>query len=338
MVRGKMGDSKSMASEPYVSAWVVSTDPIVTYSKRSTGVPLGIAGARPDAFRGRKALHLIGLSFTLEPPQRYQRVADELAELARQLPESRFVVLTNSEFESYLLSTVRVPSMMSSQLVFLNDRTFRPMDVEQRFDAIYNARLLPMKRHELARDVPNLALLYDLGPAEEPAEYDRIRALLPRAAFLNHEAGAGVYRQFKIEECARHLNTARVGLALSAVEGPMQASLEYLLCGLPVVSTRSVGGRDRYFMPPFCRIVADDPAAVADAVATLAGARIPKAAVRGHIMHLLNFERHNFLIAVNRLVKETFGTDGLFTSFAPFERGLTRWRPLDEALAPLAAA
>lgn len=324
-------------SDLYVGGLVVSADPLITYSKRSTNAPLGLASARPAAFRGRKALHLIGLSYTIEPHRLYAEMAGHLKDLAPELPDSRFVVLANSEFEAYLLSTVGVPSMLSSQAVFIHDNTFRPQEAEARFDAIYNARLLPMKRHELARDVKSLGLLYDIGSADEPPQYDHVKTLLPHATFINHELG-GAYRQLKIEECAAQLATARVGLCLSAEEGIMQAALEYLLCGLTVVSTRSIGGRDRYFMPPFCRVVPDDPAAIADAVATLAGTRIPKAAVRSYIMHLLKFERHNFLIAVNRLVKDTFGVADFFTSFAPFERGLTRWRKLDEALAPLAAA
>jgi glycosyltransferase involved in cell wall biosynthesis len=322
----------------YVGGLVVSPDPVITYSKRSTDAPLGLAGARPEAFRGRKALHLLGLSYTIEPRRLFAEVAVHLKDLASQLPDNRFIVLANSEFEAYLLSTVGVPSMLSSQAVFIDDNTFRPQEAEPRFDAIYNARLLPMKRHELARDVKSLGLLYDIGSAEEPPQYDQVKALLPQATFINHELGSGSYRQLKVEECAAQLNTARAGLCLSAEEGLMQAALEYLLCGLPVVSTRSIGGRDRYFMPPFCRVVPDDPAAIADAVATLTGTRIPKAAVRSYIMHLLRFERHNFLIAVNRLVKETFRLDDLFTSFTPFERGLTRWRKVDDALAPLAAA
>jgi glycosyltransferase involved in cell wall biosynthesis len=322
----------------YVGGLVVSADPLITYSKRSTDAPLGLASIRSDAFRGRKALHLIGLSYTIEPHRLFEEVSAHLKGLAPELPDSRFVVLANSEFEAYLLSTVGVPSMLSSQAVFIDDNTFCPQEAEARFDAIYNARLLPMKRHELARDVKSLALLYDIGSAEEPPQYDHVKALLPQAAFINHELGSGTYRQLKVEECAAQLSMARVGLCLSAEEGVMQAALEYLLCGLPVVSTRSIGGRDRYFLPPFCRIVPDDPAAVADAVATLTGTRMPKAALRSYIRHLLKFERHNFLIAVNRLVKETFGIDDLFTSFAPFERGLTRWRKADEALAPLAAA
>ncbi len=327
-----------MEQEHYVSGRIVSTDPLVTFSKRSLGVPLGIASARPEAFRGRKALHLIGFSHTIEVGESMTGIAQELAALSREQPDGRFVFLANTEFEAYQLSTVGVASMMSNQLIFVDEKTFRPRECEMRFDAIYNGRLVPSKRHELARDVRSLGLLYDIGSPSTPPQYEHIRTLLPQATFINHEVGKGSYRQLTIEECAAQINTARVGLCLSEEEGAMQASLEYLLCGLPVVSTRSIGGRDRYLPAPFGRIVGDDPKEVADAVAAFTRARIQKAAVRGHIMHLINFDRHNFLIAVNKLAKETFGIGHLFKSFAPFEIGLTRWRKADDILAPLAAA
>jgi hypothetical protein len=140
----------------------------------------------------------------------------------------------------------------------LDENLFVPMGGPPEFDAIYNARLTPIKRHDLAVDVASLALLYDLGPAEQRICYDEVRAMLPRATFINHQVGQGAYRQLPVKDCVRHINRARVGLCLSAIEGAMQASMEHA-CRLAVVSTRSIGGRDRYFLPPFCRIVDDDP-------------------------------------------------------------------------------
>lgn len=325
-----------MNQEPWVGGMVVSVDPIVTFSKRGSGCMTGIAGARPQFFRDRKALHLLGLSFTIERGDDCAAVARDLRAISEHLPNNRFVVMTNSEFEGYLLAKHGIASMITNQLIFLNDRVFRPMDVAPRYDAIYNGRLAPFKRHELARGIAKLGLLYDTGPKDEPPLFDEVHTLLPGAVFINHERGQGVHYHLSNEECARELNQARVGLCLSAVEGSMRAAIEYLLCGLPVVSTRSIGGRDRYFLAPFCRIVDDDPCAVRAAVDALIRSHIPKQAVRGYIMHLLTADRHNFLLAANKLVAETFGVRECFKSFAAFETGLTAWRSPDEFVAPLA--
>lgn len=322
-------------TETYVSGGVISTDPLVTYSLRSPGAPLGLASVLPPALRRRKALHLVGLSWTLELEDQAKRLANDLEAAARDLSQSRFVILTNTEFESHLLADLGVPAFAGSLLMFIDDAAFKPLDCAVEFDAVYNATLSLAKRHELAREVASLALLYDVGAPGLGMRYEETRALLPRATFLNHEAGRGAYKQLPIDECATQINRGRVGLCLSAAEGPMQAAMEYLLCGLPVVSTRSFGGRDRYFMPPFCRIVDDDPAAVAAAVATFAERRIPKQVVRNFIMHVLRFERHNFLLTVNKLVNETFGVEDRFPTFTPFASGLTRWRKVGTVLAAL---
>ena len=42
----------------------------------------------------------------------------------------------------------------------------------------------------------------------------------------------------------------------------MRASIEYLMCGVPIVSTQSVGGRDVFFDSEFCSVVAPNPTAV----------------------------------------------------------------------------
>jgi hypothetical protein len=327
-----------MHHERDVSAMVVSTDPLIVYSTRSIGAPLGIASLKPDHFRGRKALHLLALDATIETDDRANKVARDLQIAAGELPESNFVVLTNTGFESYLLAEIGVSAMPCNRATFIDENTFAPVDGPAQFDAIYNARLTPAKRHELARDLANLALLYDRDRPDEPNRYDDVRAALPRATFVNHQEGRGAYRHLSSAECAKHINRARVGLCLSAGNGPTLAAMEYMLTGLPIVSTYSRGGRERYMLPPFCRMVDDNPAAVADAVDMYVRKPIPKNVIRAHALHTLRFERHNFMIAINKLANEFFGIPTLFDSFAPFETGLASRRTIDEALAPLARA
>ena len=62
-------------------------------------------------------------------------------------------------------------------------------------------------------------------------------------------------------------NESYSGLCLSAEEGGMHASMEYLLSGLPIVTTRSRGGRDFFFNEVNSVIVEDEATSVAIAVA-----------------------------------------------------------------------
>jgi len=59
---------------------------------------------------------------------------------------------------------------------------------------------------------------------------------------------------------------SKVGLCLSKKEGAMFASIEYLLCGLPIVSTRSVGGRDEFFTDKNCIFAEDNAESVKQCV------------------------------------------------------------------------
>ena len=98
----------------------------------------------------------------------------------------------------------------------------------------------------------------------------------------------------------------------------MRASMEYLMCGVPVVSTHSIGGRDRYYQTPYAILVPDEAEAVRDAIGELRRRTLNKLAVRDHIGRIVEFERKNFLAAVNALARTHLGSARLFESLAPF--------------------
>jgi len=94
--------------------------------------------------------------------------------------------------------------------------------------------------------------------------FNKTKKLLTQAKWLNYINGN--YKDFDSDEIANLLNRSRIGLCLSDVEGAMYASVEYMLCGLPVVSTKSIGGRDVFFDDKYVKIVDDNPEAVAKGV------------------------------------------------------------------------
>ena len=97
----------------------------------------------------------------------------------------------------------------------------------------------------------------------------RHAATAPGHVFLNAFDEGGMPIRLPLSEVNRHLNRAGVGLCLSEREGAMFASTEYLLSGLPVVSTPSTGGRHVYYDEEYCWTVPPDPRSVAEAVAAL---------------------------------------------------------------------
>ena len=90
------------------------------------------------------------------------------------------------------------------------------------------------------------------------------------------------------------VQSARVGLCLSDVEGPMRASIEYALLGLPVISTSATGGRVEFMDQTHGRVVPPDADAIARAVAELTRDRTPAEVVTAAALSRLARERARF--------------------------------------------
>ncbi|MGL5873057.1 MAG: glycosyltransferase [Xenococcaceae cyanobacterium] len=137
---------------------------------------------------------------------------------------------------------------------YINEHLLKPLEQPKNYDAVYTARLDPVKRHWLAKNIERLFIatfggdgnLHTFCPELQHAEFNQ--------AFLPHT------------ELVKKYNQAYAGLCLSAIEGPMIASTEYLLCGIPVVSTPSKGGRDEFFNSQNSLVVPPESSAVAQAV------------------------------------------------------------------------
>jgi hypothetical protein len=131
-------------------------------------------------------------------------------------------------------------------------------------------------------------------------------------ACLNHDPATGAYRKLAPSEMCQAINRARVGLCLSQVEGGNYAATEYMLCGLPVVSTPSQGGRDYFLDPEVSRIVPPDTVHVARAVAELKRLDLPPRLVRLRALLKIKEQRQDFI----RLIEALFAREGGHEPFA----------------------
>jgi len=308
----------------FLNTGIISLDPLVTYSKRHMQTPLGLPGDCPELFVGRKSLNFIAPSW-MHYAKDINDIATHWRRTAETLDGARTVVLASTEREAVDLSAAGVPTLLFNPSILIDETVYKPQPAfdfaDAAYDAIYNARFETYKRHELGTAIGNLALIHDarFDGSVSPHEAE-VRRLLPRATYVNNERGLGRYVRMTPLIVAQELNRARCGLCLSAVEGVMRASMEYLLCGLPVVSTESVGGRDRYYREPYTVIASDTPESVADAVREVKRRNLNKLAVRDHIGRIVEFERRNALTAINSLAQSQFGIRKLFTSLEMFTR------------------
>lgn len=141
----------------------------------------------------------------------------------------------------------------------LDEESIRILPTPRLYRAVLNSKPLAFKRHHLSRLVGGtLFITYDVN---EPDHGRTARVVL-------EDCGpAGIVRNQPPERVVALLNSSEVGLILSAAEGACYASLEYLLCGLPVVSTPSLGGRDAFYDAANAIIVEPKAEAVRDGVA-----------------------------------------------------------------------
>jgi glycosyltransferase involved in cell wall biosynthesis len=288
------------AKEPKIHAHALSIDPAIVSILFPALETLHLMPADFPA----PVCFLQGLTWSLQQPYALERtVALRAAHLQRR-PQDRFIQLCNEPTEVPIATAAGLQAVLAPHNTFVDERQFFPISGEPvEFDAVLNAAFYPWKRHALAAEISRLALIgyADGGPAKADDPYYRqLKSLLPAARFCN-EAPGGATRVLKAPEINLVLNRSGVGLALSEIEGGNYASMEYMLTGLPVVSTPSQGGRDYFFDPEYCAVVPPDARAIRDATAALLARRIPRDYIRSRTMARAERERRGFISFVQTL-------------------------------------
>jgi glycosyltransferase involved in cell wall biosynthesis len=174
-----------------------------------------------------------------------------------------YVVMANSAIEVQRCKVFGIPVCLMPQGQFINENHL-PVATRNRdciYDAFYAAQAKPFKRLYLAKDIQNLYVLTYSCPTNLNGVND-LSLFEPR---IKHATWNSSYIH-DVNLVVDLLHSSRCALALSKIEGAMWAALEANLCGLPVISTKSLGGRDRYFNAANSKIVAASSKAVADAV------------------------------------------------------------------------
>jgi glycosyltransferase involved in cell wall biosynthesis len=187
----------------------------------------------------------------------------------------RFRIMYNDFPSMNYFERVGFSGQIVNQNCFLDYNTIKPQPAEKLYDAIYTARFAPFKRHELAAEVPNLALVAGSTWGVESSS-------IPPHSYLNE-------KPLDLNGVLSKISESRVGLILSEAEGACYSSSEYLLAGIPVVSTPSYGGRDIWYNEVNSLIAAPTPIAVAEAVRSLIERKPDSKLIRE--LHILQSDR-----------------------------------------------
>lgn len=177
-------------------------------------------------------------------------------------PNHSVVLMANDATEWQFLHAHGIDAVHFQQSGLMHPYEMPPVTTKE-FDAVYIGRIEPHKRLELAQDIRSCCVVF---ASVNISYFQQIRPLVSHFVFSNGDPLSSESVALPRAQVAHWCARSRSGLCLSAEEGAMWACAEYMLWGLPVVSTRSIGGRDEYFDDRYCFICDDNPTAVAAAV------------------------------------------------------------------------
>lgn len=275
----------------------VSYDPLVIYT--FTGWELGLGNVfHMSRSLDRPASFIVGFTrYAKEWKLRFLR--RQFDKYRARHPQNRIVLIANSKEE---LDRMR---QFGFDVRFVNKNAFQREDQfairtgeEKIYDAVMNARMARWKRIELAREIDQLAMI---TVVDEEEYYSEMRDVLSDTTSWVNFDDHGNYDYLSRSEVCCVLNRSRTGLILSAREANNKASIEYLLSGVPVVSTHSKGGRDVFFGEDYCATVDATPEAVREGVESMATREIDPEYIRRQTLNKIHDHRTRFLSLVSDL-------------------------------------
>jgi glycosyltransferase involved in cell wall biosynthesis len=306
----------------------------VVYTTTGEQYPLGAANYVGRELRDRPAVFLMSFTWTAWKPSVVSRSRYAVLDYRIRRPLHRFVFLCNDERELAAHRAAGLDAILCNHNAFLDEDLFTPGDDAKQYSAVYTAAIVDWKRHELARLIDSCVhITYGRDRFTERETLDQLAALerlMPSHRFPNPIVDGRLMR-LQPREVAMLLRQSRCGLCLSAEEGAMFASMEYLLAGLPVVSTPSAGGRDTFADSAYWLTVAPDAEAVADGVRQMIARDIAPERIRSTTLTRIMEHRARLRTAV------TTATDGKVQLPADlgdrryrFNSGLGKWLPSSE--------
>jgi len=216
-----------------------------------------------------------------------------------KINKDQFIILCNDfrDLQNYLNSGFSNCLLVNNN-AWLNENLFSVIETKKIYDAILVGRPIKCKRLYLANKVKNMALL--TGHVTWGKQDDGL--VLP--PHVNDDS-----KRLNSNEMVEILNKSRCSLCLSDEEGACYSSAESLLCGVPVVSTRSLGGRDVWYNEDNSIICNDNENDVALAVEQIKSKMFDAKKIRSRQITLTNYFRDIFINKLQEIFRQNTITD-----------------------------
>lgn len=211
-----------------------------------------------------------------------------------KFPAHRIVCLCNEQGQAESFHKHGVEAIFFNHNALVDENVFNISKNSKLFpkkwDAIYNATMSPYKRIELASAVDSLCIVSSKYHASSDSSYQLyIESILPNAFWANKSSDG--FHHLSSHQINHLILQSKVGLCLSETEGAMLASIEYLLSGVPVVTTPSNGGRDVFFNDFNSILCHPDPESVRKSVQELRNRVINSQLIRDSAISIIHNHR-----------------------------------------------
>lgn len=228
------------------------------------------------------------------------------------------IILCNEISEQKKLHLFGVKTQFFNQNMHESENEYNIIDTSKIYDAIYIAQAAKFKRLSLASKVNNLYVLtYNCKVTDK----DGLNDLHTYEPLINN---CDYNKSFihGTDNVSNLISSAHCGLALSKKEGAMWAAMQYLLCGIPIVTTKSKGGRD-YFLNDLNAIyVKDDAVDIAENVELMKKKKINPQLIRESVLEQVKSERLRFVRYLKKITNEKISDEALMNKLYDHPNGI----------------
>jgi hypothetical protein len=236
-------------------------------------------------------------------------------------PTYEITILANSvEEKEYFEKRTTRAALFCNHNAFLNEHVFDIIEnVPKQHDLVVDSAFHVYKNVEKANRVKDTLHIGYVKPDMSS------HVVIPTYGKLANFANAnGKYKRLTKPQINAHYNESRIAGIFSLLEGACFASSQYLLAGLPVISTRSQGGRDIWYNEFNCIMCENDEDSIHNAHQTamqrLESGEFNSRQIRE--LHLQQMDEHrNRLIEYIKhtvLCNEEIDADAMKHAFARF--------------------
>ncbi len=246
--------------------------------------------------------------YAIIPHCTYSKFFEETAHfLSESFPDqlglTQIIWMTNTEEQMHQAHAAGMKAIFCNHNCWLDDSVFKieESDEGRIYDLTLNCRPETMKNPQLAVGIANLAIIKGINHNKNT--YWDLMQLNP--SYINDI-------RLSVPQVAAVLNKSKVGGIFSDKEGACYSSSEFHLCGLPVLSIPSEGGRDVWYTDDNSIVFAKSPEglrfALNEALRRLSTGEFDRQKIRLQHIHHANIFRSEF----KRSLGKTFSLSGIF--------------------------